>query len=152
MFSQTYRKNRRRGCKTAEQKESYESLIEVALDHRHDYQAAIFETEIAKSAVQLAKARFYPTVDGVWNFNKVDNPAFTQEKDFWVASVQIKMPIFERSLPIWNLQEKKMTLQQADLALEDLNKAIRLEIKCNAYSGNIWGNFGLQETVDLKKL
>jgi len=110
-------------------KETYESLTDLAFNQRHDYRAAIFTTEIVKSAVQLAKARFYPTVDGVWNYNKVDNPAFTQEKDFWVAYVQIKIPIFERSLPIWNLKEKKISLQQADLALEDLNKSIRLEIR-----------------------
>jgi outer membrane protein len=120
-------------------KESYESLIEVAFDQRHDYRAAIFETEIAKSAVQVAKAKFYPTLDGVWAFHKVDNPALTQEKDFWVATLQIKLPIFERSLPIWDLKEKNIALQQSNLALEGLNKSIRLEIRDAMLSVETYG-------------
>ena len=109
--------------------ENYETLVSKALEHRHDYKLAHLKVELAEVDVELVKARFHPTIDGAWNYYRVHEETYARDKRYWAASLQIKVPIFEGSLRIWDLKEKLTGLRQARLVLDDLKKDIQIEVE-----------------------
>lgn len=110
-------------------REDYEMLINKAFKHRHDYRIAFLNIGLAASDVELVKARFHPTIDASWNYNWIDEPAFDQDDQYWIASLKIKFPLFEGSLRIWDLKEKQTSLYQARLAVEEMIKTIQIEVE-----------------------
>jgi outer membrane protein TolC len=110
-------------------RETYKTLINKAFEHRHDYRIALLNIQIAEADKQLVKARFHPRMEATWNYNVVDDPAWLEDDDYWVASFQIKLPLFEKSSRIWDLKEKQESLLQTRLALEERKKSIRIEVE-----------------------
>lgn len=85
--------------------------------------------DIAKTEVKLVKTKFHPIIDGSWNYYQVDEPAFDQDDHYWIATLKLKIPLFDGSLRLWELKEKRRSLRQAKLSLEALEDKIRLEVK-----------------------
>ena len=110
-------------------RETYKTLINKAFEHRHDYRIALLDIQIAEADKQLVKARFHPRMEATWNYNVVDDPAFDQDENYWVASFGIILPLFEKSSRIWDLKEKQESILQTRLALEDMRKSIRIEVE-----------------------
>lgn len=110
-------------------RETYKTLINKAFEHRHDYRIALLNIKIAETDKQLVKARFHPRMDAAWNYYMVDDPAFNQDEQYWIASFEIKLPLFERSSRIWDLKEKQETLLQTRLALEEMRKSIPIDVE-----------------------
>jgi outer membrane protein TolC len=110
-------------------RETYKTLINKAFEHRHDYRIALLNIKIAETDKQLVKARFHPKMEAAWNYYAVDEPAFNQDEEYWIASFEITLPLFEGSSRIWDLKEKQETLLQTRLALEETRKNIRIEVE-----------------------
>ena len=109
--------------------EDLKTLESRALANRHDYLGLLRKVEVAKSGVDLAKAKFLPTVDLSWDYYAVDDPAFNQNDDYWLFAVDLKVPLLEGGSRFWELQEKKETLAQARLGCEDMRKTVRIEVQ-----------------------
>jgi outer membrane protein TolC len=119
-------------------RETYKTLTNKAFEHRHDYRISLLNIQIAEADKQLVKARFdkqlvkarfHPRMEATWNYNVVDEPAWLQDENYWIASFEIKLPLFEKSSRIWDLKEKQESLLQTRLALEDIRKSIRIEVE-----------------------
>jgi len=109
--------------------EDYEALIYNAFDSRHDYRASFLKIDVAKNDIELVKARFHPRIEGSWDYFWVDNPAWLQNDEYWVASLKVNIPLFEGGLRFLDLKEKQENLHQAELTLKALEDTIRLEVE-----------------------
>jgi outer membrane protein len=109
--------------------DNYETLLDKAFEKRHDYKIALLTLELSKTDIKLMKSKFFPAIEGTWDYYRVDNTVYNQDNEYWTACLKINIPIFERSLRIWELKEKQIARRQARLALEEIKKAIKIEIK-----------------------
>jgi len=109
--------------------EEYEALVQKAFESRPDYRMALYDHEVAKSGVDVAKARFYPRLQGSWAYTAVNHPTNYQDDNYWTAAVTVQLPIFEGGMQQWDLQESRITLQQAGLAIDGLQKTIPVEVE-----------------------
>ena len=112
-----------------EVRESYETLLGKAYDHRYDHKVALTEIELAKTELEKVKAKFLPSVDASWEYYGVKHPNFDQDANNWMATVSVKIPVLEGGLRIWNLKEKYETIQQAKLSLDDKRRNIKNEVR-----------------------
>jgi outer membrane protein len=109
--------------------ESYESLLGRAYDNRFDHKIALTEVELAKTAVEAVKAKFHPSVEASWDYYAVKHPRFDQESNNWAGIVSVKLPVLEGGLRVWELKEKKESLAQAKLSLDDKRRTIKIEVE-----------------------
>jgi len=104
-------------------------LVHIALDSRHDYKKVQAMVDIARSDVDLAKSRFFPSLESSWDYFSVDNPSYYQDTDYWILAVKLTIPIYEGGLRYWDFKEKKENVDQAVLAANDFDKNIRIEVE-----------------------
>ena len=109
--------------------ETYQALLEMALSNRHDFRIALFNKEVARSNIDLEKARFYPSLEGGWTYYGINHPTDWQHENSWTASVTVRLPIFEGGLRFWDLKESRMSLSQATLSVEALQKDIPFDVE-----------------------
>lgn len=109
--------------------ESYDTLTSKAYEFRYDHRIALVEVELAKTEVDLVKAKFYPSLDASWEYYAVKHPKFDQESNNWMGMVMAKMPLAEGGLRVWELKEKNESLLQAKLSLEDKRRTIKTEVE-----------------------
>jgi outer membrane protein len=109
--------------------ENLETLLSKAYDYRFDHKMALAEVDLAKTEIDLVKAKFQPTVDASWDYYAVKHPRFDQESNNWTAMVNVKLPILEGGLRHWELKEKQESFQQAKLSLNDKRRNIRIEVE-----------------------
>jgi outer membrane protein TolC len=109
--------------------EPFSALFDKALDYRFDYQMAKININLAKTDVNLQKAKFHPSVETKWSYYAVSQPGWEQNSNNWMAGVAVKLPIFDGGLKVWNLKESKDSLQQTELTLDDLKRNIKIEVE-----------------------
>lgn len=109
--------------------ERYEALVNIAFENRHDYKIAVLNVALAETEVDLVKTRFHPSIEGTWNYYRSDRETISRDKEYWVAAVTMKVPIFEGSMRFWDLKEKKKGLNQAKLNLDATKKRIQIEVE-----------------------
>jgi len=85
--------------------------------------------DIAREDKNLVKAKFHPTFDVVWTYHRFDPETFATRDETWDAMVKVTVPIFEGGIRFWDFKEKKKSLRQARLALDDLKKGIEIEVE-----------------------
>jgi outer membrane protein len=110
--------------------DDYQTLSAIAFENRHDYLSAQGQVTIAEMEVDVVKSKWLPRIDGTWDYIAVtDEEAFYQNPNYWIAQLRLTIPLYEKGTRIWELKEKKETLRQAELGLEDLDKGIRMEVE-----------------------
>ncbi|MDW7772828.1 MAG: TolC family protein [Desulfobulbaceae bacterium] len=106
-----------------------EELVKIAMESRQDYRKALSAVDIAESEIQVAKSRFHPSVNASWDYITVNDPAYYQDENYWIAGIKLNIPIFEGGSRIWDLKDKRESLSQTQLLARDLHKGIRIEIE-----------------------
>lgn len=112
-----------------EVRENYETLLSKAYDHRYDHKLALSQIELAKTDIEMIKAKFLPSVDASWEYYGVNHPNFSQEANNWTAMLSVKVPVLEGGLRVWEIKDKQKSLQQAQLSLEDKRRNIKIEVE-----------------------
>lgn len=107
----------------------HDTLVNIAFENRHDYKISILNVALAKSEVDIVKTRFHPSIQGTWNYYRSDNETISRDREYWVAAVTMKVPIFEGSSRFWDLKEKKEALSQARFAMDATKKKVRIQVK-----------------------
>ncbi len=115
--------------KLVEESASYEEQLQKAMENRHDYKRSAIKVKMAESDVDLVKAKFHPRLEAAWDYYRVSDPSFSQEPEYWAAGIRLKIPLFEGGQNYLDLKEKKQSLQQAKLAVEDLRGNIELDVR-----------------------
>ncbi len=113
----------------AEVPENYETQVGKAYNYRYDHKMAQTDIELAKTDVSATKAKFLPSVGANWEYYAVNHPSWEQESNNWYATVQVKLPVLEGGLRYWELKEKRKSLEQAKLSLDDKRRNIRIEVE-----------------------
>ncbi len=109
--------------------ENYEALLNKSFKYRYDYKISNLNIDIAREDKNLIKAKFHPSFDAVWTYHRYDPETFATRDETWDAMVKVTVPIFEGGIRIWDLKEKQRDIRQARLALDDLKKAIQIEVE-----------------------
>lgn len=115
--------------KLEEETASYDQQVQKALDTRHDYKRTALKVKLAEGDVDLVKAKFHPRLEASWDYYKVSDPSWAQTSDYWAAHVRLKVPLFEGGQRYFDLKEKRYSVHQAKLALDDLKGTIKLDVK-----------------------
>ncbi|MEW6426934.1 MAG: TolC family protein [Thermodesulfobacteriota bacterium] len=110
-------------------KEDREVLLQFALANRHDYRAATLGVKLAEQDVKLARSKFLPSVGAEWKQYWLNEQTYSVDSQFWTAGVRITFPLYEGGLRTADLDEKEETLEEARLAVANLEKNIRLEVE-----------------------
>ena len=111
---------------------SYDEFVKIALANRYDYKMALMNIQVAETNIAVAKSRFHPSFRGTWDYYKIDDPAFLEGDDYWIAEVRLVLPIFDGGMKYLNLKEEKENLKQARLELEELKNDIMNQVE-NAF-------------------
>ena len=111
---------------------SYDEFVKIALANRYDYKMALMNIQVAETNIAVAKSRFHPSFRGAWDYYKIDDPAFLEGDDYWIAEVRLVLPIFDGGMKYLNLKEEKENLKQARLELEELKNDIMNQVE-NAF-------------------
>ncbi len=109
--------------------EEFSILFDRALELRSDYRMALHDVDFAKSDIKLAKAKFYPSLEGTVDYYLYNDPAYDEDSNYLLAAVRLKIPLYDGGLRFTELKEKSENLQQADLALMEIKDAIKIEVK-----------------------
>ncbi len=104
-------------------------LVNIALRNRHDYRKINAMRDITQSELKLAKSRFYPSLESSLDYFVVDNPSYYQDTDYWIFALNMTMPLFQGGARYWDFKEKTKSIEQAELAMRDSSKNIRIEVE-----------------------
>ena len=108
---------------------AYDDGLQKTLENRHDYRQASVSVKMAESDIDLVKARFHPRLEASWDYYKVSDPGWLQEDDYWIALLKLEVPLFEGGYRYYDLKEKRESLKQARLSLEDLTESIKIDLR-----------------------
>ena len=112
---------------------SLDALTDTALVHRPEMQAAVKLTEIAKKAITVARAEYWPSLDAVGAFNwSAQSDDFTLEENqskSWTAGLALNLNIFPFSHKKGGVNKAKAQYNQALLTREQTKDNIVLEVE-----------------------
>ncbi len=109
--------------------EHYEQLMTKAYKQRQDLRSQEAAIEVARQRRNLVRARYFPSVDALWQFPKLDSPTFANRDEFWTLTLNFQVPIFDGGVREIDLQEQEENLSQSQFQLDRLKKNVRVEVK-----------------------
>jgi outer membrane protein len=112
--------------------ESYGQLLDKAFKQRQDLRAQAAAVEVARQRRNLVRARYFPSVDALWQFPKLDTPTFANRDEFWTLTLNFQVPVFDGGVRELDLQEQEENLAQTQLQLDRLKKDIGVDVKQSA--------------------
>jgi outer membrane protein TolC len=115
--------------KLLEKTMDYDEQLRGALENRYDHRRAAVAVKMAESDIELVRAKFHPRLRASWDYYKVSDPGWQQEDNYWVALLKLEIPLFEGGQRYYDLKEKRESLRQAKLALEESKQNIQVDLK-----------------------
>ncbi|BDQ32953.1 TolC family protein [Pseudodesulfovibrio portus] len=93
--------------------------------------------EIAEKDATISQSKFYPTVDGTWNYsNRGTDPdlngggSYThRSSEYWTAGVSASMSLFESGSDFFNAKRASETVKQVQAELENTRLNAGFEVK-----------------------
>jgi len=127
---------------------TYESCLETSLQGRPELLEAEKNVAQAEKEITLAKSAYYPEVSLSGNYYRAGDDAALNGSDFvdrenWDVMAEATMTFFEWGKTRYATSEKRARLRQARQAVEQIQDAIRLEVKTSYLNletaeKNIW--------------
>ncbi len=100
-----------------------------ALENRDDMKAITLANQISKKNIDLNKAAYYPNIYTHLEYGVNDDRVnFSSEKDYYLAMIGIKFPLFDPARE-YEFQKSKLEYQKSLLQKQELEDAIKLELK-----------------------
>jgi outer membrane protein len=113
------------------ERKDLESLQNIAFLKRAEMKAGAVQRSIAEDQVKFAKGAYWPTLilEGVYvrMDEEPSSPFFNEESIY--GALRLDFPFFEGGLRKAEVRETEAKKRQAELALSDLKKTIRLEVE-----------------------
>jgi outer membrane protein len=109
---------------------------EKALSERSEIRALKIEKRIAMDRVKYARGAFWPTlsIEGVYSRQESHPSTSFAISESAYAGLKLDFPFFDGGLRRAEVLEAKIRLRQAELALEDLQDSIAIEVEEAYYS------------------
>jgi len=127
---------------------TYESCLEISLQGRPEVLEAEKNVARAEKEITLAKSAYYPEVSLSANYYRAGDDAALNGSDFedrenWDVMAEASLTFFEWGRTRHATSEKRARLRQARQAVEQIQDAIRLEVKTSyldleTAEKNIW--------------
>ncbi len=108
--------------------EDFDTLFKKALARRHDYQAAEQQVKVSGLDIEIAEANFWPSLDGSINYYVNNNPAYDQDYNYLLSSIQLTVPLYDGGTRYSQLKEQRENLKIARLALQELYDTIEVNL------------------------
>ncbi|MBW1795677.1 MAG: TolC family protein [Deltaproteobacteria bacterium] len=126
----------------------YEFCLEISLEKRPELMEAEKNVARAEKEITLAKSAYYPKVSISGNYYRAgDDPALNGsdfvDRENWDVMAEATMTFFEWGKTRYATNRKRARLRQARQTLEQIEDAVRLEVKTTylnlqAAEKNIW--------------
>ena len=108
--------------------ENFATLFQQALARRHDYQAAEQQVKVSGLDVEIAEANFWPSLDGSINYYVNNNPAYDEDYNYLLSSIQVSVPLYDGGTRYSQLKEQRENLKIARLARQELYDTIEVNL------------------------
>lgn len=105
------------------------ALVDEAMGNRLDFRASKSQVKAAQHVVTDSTLEFLPTVALTANYRWSNAGGFTGENGTWAVGAAANIPIWDGGLRIYQLQENKLKLRQAQETLHKLELQIRKEVQ-----------------------
>lgn len=107
-----------------------EESVARALAERPDLQGQKTAAEIQKAAVEIARGGMRPvvTLSASYQFAYESTPDSSAEDDEWLATVSMKVPVFDGGTTRGRVMQEKASLNQAEQAAAKKEEAVRAEV------------------------
>ena len=131
--------------------EDFETIFKRALASRHDYQAAKQQVKVSDLDVEIAEANFWPSLEGAVRYYVNNNPAYDQDFNYLLSSVQLSIPLYDGGTRYSQLREQRENLKIARLALRELYDTIKVNLHTSLTNIDSYRNRleNLKKQVDL---
>ena len=107
----------------------FDTLFKEALARRHDYQAAEQQVKVSGLDVKIAEASFWPSLDGSIKYYVNNNPAYDQDYNYLLSSIQVSVPLYDGGTRYSQLKEQRENLKIARLARQELHDTIEVNLR-----------------------
>ena len=112
---------------------SLDALTDTALVHRPEMRAAVKLTEIAKKAITVARAEYWPSLDAVgaynWSSQSDDFTVKDNRSESWTAGLALSMNLFPFNHKKGGVSKAKAQYTQALLTRQQTRDDIVLEVE-----------------------
>ncbi|MFA0888682.1 MAG: TolC family protein [Synergistales bacterium] len=107
-----------------------------ALADRPDLQSLKTAAKVQRSAVEIARGGMKPivTLSASYQLEYDSTPASSAEDDDWVATVTMKVPVFDGGLTRGKVMQAKATLNQAEQAASKREETVAAEVNQSVLS------------------
>jgi len=109
-----------------------EEAVRIAHLNRPDLYRAELGVRLQEEAVRIAKSRYWPTIDAVFNYTWArPDPHYSTDTwgDQWTAGLQLEIPIFDGFRREGRIRQEKAALQKRRLELLNTEETALLEIQ-----------------------
>ncbi|MDH7598248.1 MAG: TolC family protein [Sedimentisphaerales bacterium] len=109
-----------------------EEAVRIAHMNRPDLYAAELGLRLQEEALRVAKSRYWPTIDAVFNYSWArPDPHYSTDTwgDQWTAGLQLEVPIFDGFAREGKIRQEKAALQKRRLELLNAEETTLLEIQ-----------------------
>lgn len=111
-------------------------LLRGAMSSRPDYQASKLNLRTRENAVWQSWSNYLPNLDMSWDWgssarsdSKFSIPSQLSDNRNWSLGLSLSIPIFDRFQREYALQQSTVSLKNAKLDLEDLERNISISVK-----------------------
>jgi outer membrane protein len=113
-----------------------EASLSRALANRPDLQGQKTAAAIQKTAVEIARGGMRPvvTLSASYQLDYDSTPYSSAEEDEWLATVTMKVPLFDGGLTRGKVMQEKASLNQAEQSVSKKEEAVRAEVRQAALS------------------
>lgn len=132
----------------------YDDLLNSALKNRPEMKQAGYYRDIAKKAISVARAEYFPSLEAISNYSwSSESDKFTLRDNnvrAWSAGVQLTLPIFNGGSTHGQVKNYQTEYNKANLAYRETEDQIKLQVE-EAYDRYIQAKKTLEiqkETID----
>lgn len=109
--------------------EDFAVLFQRSMEQRHDYKGAVKDIGIADLDIQLTKTKFYPSLDGIFEYYYAENTSYNEVNNYYYGGLKLTIPLYDGGLRFTALKEQAESKKHAERIAQSIRNTIEIEIK-----------------------
>ncbi|MEA1985892.1 MAG: TolC family protein [Candidatus Marinimicrobia bacterium] len=112
-------------------------IIKHAKENRANYQSLLMTEKIAKWGVRASRGEYFPSVAGVWHWEKSDAESMFSRSESWRVMLNVSYEIPLGLGNIARVQKAKAKLRQSEEVIGQVETGLEMELKSNLLNYNL---------------